>query len=157
MNPDLAAFLDTPAAWLHDPGPATDVVLSTRARLARNLGEFPFPHQASGAVLDTVWGQVDRQFVPHEALTGAKVLRLAMVMALELGDSRLVTDIREMIEERFASDLEMIAFQRDKLGGQVFGAPFCGTFERSDGKTLRFPMDGLGRSTMFLFWSKENH
>jgi len=86
----------------------------------------------------------------------AKVLRLAMVMALELGDNRLVTDVQEMIEERFADDLEMIAFQRDKLGGQVFGAPFAGTFERSDGKAIRFPMDGLGRSTMFLFWSKED-
>jgi hypothetical protein len=86
----------------------------------------------------------------------AKVLRLAMVMALELGDNRLVTDLQEMIEQRFAGDLGMIAFQRDKLGGQVFGAPFTGNFERSDGKTLRFPMDGLGRSTMFLFWSKEN-
>lgn len=86
---------------------------------------------------------------------GAKVVRLAMVMALELGDNRLVTDLREVIEERFAADLEMISFQRDRLGGQVFGAPFAGVFERSDGKVLRFPMDGLGRSTMFLFWSKE--
>jgi hypothetical protein len=86
----------------------------------------------------------------------AKVLRLAMVMALELGDSRLVTDLQETIEKRFAGDLEMIAFQRDKLGGQVFGAPFTGTFERSDGKILRFPMDGLGRSVMFIFWSKED-
>lgn len=91
-----------------------------------------------------------------ETPVAAKVLRLAMVMALELGDNRLVTDLQEMIEERFAGDLEMIAFQRDKLGGQVFGAPFAGTFERSDGKMLRFPMDGLGRSTMFLFWSKDD-
>ena len=86
---------------------------------------------------------------------GAKVLRLAMVMALELGDTRLVNHLQQMIEERFAADLDMIAFQRDKLGGQVFGAPFCGVFERSDGKLLRFPMDGLGRSTMLVFWSKE--
>jgi tetratricopeptide (TPR) repeat protein len=86
----------------------------------------------------------------------AKVLRLSMVMALELGDNRLVTDLQEMIEERFAGDLEMVSFQRDKLGGQVFGAPFSGTFERSDGRKLRFPMDLLGRSTMFLFWSKED-
>ena len=85
----------------------------------------------------------------------AKVLRLTMVMALELGDNRLVTDLQETIEKRFAGDLEMIAFQRDKLGGQVFGAPFTGTFERADGKTVRFPMDGLGRSVMFVFWSKE--
>jgi hypothetical protein len=99
-----------------------------------------------------------RPFVDRylETPVAAKVLRLAMVMALELGDNRLVTDLQEKIEERFAGDLEMIAFQRDKLGGQVFGAPFVGTFERSDGKTLRFPMDGLGRSTMFLFWSKDD-
>lgn len=86
---------------------------------------------------------------------GAKVLRLAMIMALELGDNRLVTDLQETIEERFAADLDMISFQRDKLGGQVFGAPFAGTFENSQGKTIRYPMDALGRSTLLLFWSKE--
>ncbi len=86
----------------------------------------------------------------------AKVLRIAMLMALELGDNRLVTDLQEMIEQRFSGDLEMIAFERDKLGGQVLGAPFTGVFQRSDGKTLRFPMEGLGRSTILFFWSKEN-
>jgi hypothetical protein len=87
---------------------------------------------------------------------GAKVLRMAMLLALELGDNNLVNDLQEMISERFPADLDMISFQRDKLGGQVFGAPFVGTFERSDRKTVRFPMDGLGRSTMLLFWSKED-
>jgi len=103
-------------------------------------------------------GKALRPFVDRylDTPVAAKVLRLAMVMALELGDSRLVTDLQEMIEERFAGDLEMIAFQRDKLGGQVFGAPFTGTFERSDGKMVRFPMDGLGHSTMFVFWSKDD-
>jgi hypothetical protein len=86
---------------------------------------------------------------------GAKVLRMAMLLALELGDNNLVNDLQEMIAERFAGDLDMITFQRDKLGGQVFGAPFVGSFERSDGKIVRFPMDGLGRSTMLLFWSNE--
>ncbi len=86
----------------------------------------------------------------------AKVLRMTMQMALELGDNRLVTDLQEMIEQRFSADLEMIAFQRDKLGGQVLGAPFAGVFKRSDGKMVRLPMDALGRTTMLLFWSKEN-
>lgn len=85
---------------------------------------------------------------------GSKVLRVAMVMALELGDSRLVSHLQETIEKHYAADLEMIKFQRDKLGGQVIGAPFSGVFQRSDGKTIRFPMDGLGRSTMLLFWTK---
>lgn len=85
----------------------------------------------------------------------AKVLKVAMVMALELGDNRLVTDLSEIISERFAGDLEMIEFQRDKLGGQVIGAPFCGTFTRADGKLMRFPMDGMGQTTALYFWSKE--
>ncbi len=86
---------------------------------------------------------------------GAKALRLAMIMALELGDSRTISDLQELITQYFPADLDMIAFQRDKLGGQVIGAPFCGIYERSDGKKVRFPMDGLGRSTLLIFWSKE--
>jgi hypothetical protein len=58
------------------------------------------------------------------------------------------------MEERFGNDLAMIAFQRDNLGGQLVGAPFAGVFERPDGRMIRFPMDGLGRSTMLVFWSK---
>lgn len=100
-----------------------------------------------------------RPFVARyiETTEGARVLRMALVMALELGDSRVVTDLQEMIEENFASDPEMIEFQRDKLGGQVFGAPFSGLFERSDGKMIRFPMEGFGRMVLCVFWSKENN
>lgn len=85
----------------------------------------------------------------------AKMLRIAMVMALELGDSRLISDLREEIAERFAGDHEMIIFQREKLGGQVFGAPFCGTFQCNDGSVRQFPADGLGRTTALYFWSQE--
>jgi hypothetical protein len=75
-------------------------------------------------------------------------------MALELGEIRVVSYLQETMDKRFANDLEMIRFQRDKLGGQVIGAPFVGTFECSDGKTVRFPMEALGRTTMLLFWTK---
>lgn len=87
---------------------------------------------------------------------GPKVLRMAMLIALELGDTGLVNHLRGLIAERFPADHDLIAFQRDKLGGQVLGAPFAGHFTRSDGKAVRFPMDLLGRSTMLLFWSKED-
>jgi len=50
----------------------------------------------------------------------------------------------------------MISFQRDKLAGQVFGAPFVGRFERTDGKIALFPMDTLGKTTALYFWSKED-
>ncbi len=35
------------AAWLQEDGPSGDVVLSSRARLARNLASYPFPHRLS--------------------------------------------------------------------------------------------------------------
>ncbi len=84
-----------------------------------------------------------------------KILKIATLMALELGDVDLVTDIRHAMAERFAGDLDLITFQRDKLGGQVFGAPFCGIYTRSDDTVLRFPMDCLGQPTLLYFWSKE--
>jgi len=87
---------------------------------------------------------------------GAKALRTAIVMGLEMGDTRLVNDLRKIIAQHYASDLEMIAFLRDHLGGQVFGVPFVGNYQRSDGKTVCFPMDALGHSTMVIFWSKDS-
>lgn len=86
----------------------------------------------------------------------AKVIRVAMLMALEFGDAALVGDLQQVIAERFPGDLDMIIFQREKLAGQVFGAPFIGVFERADGGTMRFPMDTLGVTTAVLFWSKDN-
>ncbi|MGB1129025.1 MAG: hypothetical protein ACPG4K_03155 [Haloferula sp.] len=99
-----------------------------------------------------------RQFVDRYVGTpaGPKALRTAIVMALEMGDTRLVNDLRKIAAEYHSSDLEMITFLRDKLGGQVFGVPFVGRFERSDGRTMMFPMDGLGHSSMLIFWSKDN-
>jgi len=86
---------------------------------------------------------------------GTRALRMSIVMGLELGDERLVHDMQELTNLHFAHDVEMIRFQREKLAGTVFGAPFSGSFKRSDGRTVRLPMDMLGRSTILLFWSKE--
>ncbi|MCH7226280.1 hypothetical protein [Haloferula sp. A504] len=99
-----------------------------------------------------------RRFIDRYVGTpaGPKALRTTMVMALEIGDTRLVNDLRQIIAENYSADLEMITFLRDHLGGQVFGVPFVGHFQRSDGKTACFPMDGLGHSSMVIFWSKED-
>ena len=85
-----------------------------------------------------------------------KVIQVALVMALEFGNNKLVNDLRKIIAERLSGDMEMINFQRDKLAGQVFGAPFVGTFEQSDESVIRFPMDYLGTTTAVYFWSKDD-
>jgi hypothetical protein len=86
----------------------------------------------------------------------AKVLRIAMIMALEFGNTKLVNDLRNVIAERLPGNMDLINFQREKLAGQVFGVPFIGNFPRSDGKTVQFPMDFLGTTTVLYCWSKED-
>jgi len=85
-----------------------------------------------------------------------RILRIATMLALELGDQRLIDRLRRSMETRFAGDLEMIEFMREKLGGQVFAAAFCGVFESSSGERLTFPMACLGRTTLLYFWSQED-
>jgi hypothetical protein len=85
----------------------------------------------------------------------AKSLKVAIVIAMELGDTQIAETLRSRIEERFAADLDMIEFQRQHFGGQVIAAPLAGSFPCADGKWLRFPMDAFGKSTMILFWSND--
>ena len=150
---------------------------STRNRTAvletaRELLKAPDPYAASRLEADLLITQTElarKGANPAErmkALNGMvaryrgtagekKMLQTAMVMALELGDSRVVRDLRKIMNERFSSDFEMINFQRDKLGGQVFGAPFSGIFKTSDGKTMHLPADGMGRALLLYFWSSK--
>ncbi|MCS7167346.1 MAG: protein arginine kinase [Gemmatales bacterium] len=43
----LDDLLHSTGEWLRGEGPESDVVVSTRVRLARNLADFPFPNRAS--------------------------------------------------------------------------------------------------------------
>jgi len=86
----------------------------------------------------------------------ARMLQTALVMALETGDPKVIKFLRNEMAVRFAGDLDMINFQRDKLGGQVFGAPFAGIFKASDGSTMHLPADALGKSTVLYFWSQKS-
>ncbi len=163
-------FRGQQALFSMDDSPANrQAVLDT----ARQLVAAPSEYAALRVDADLLLSQAEAARLGGDAGTRAKallplveryrdtevessVLRTAMVIALELGDQALVDKLRAVMEERFASDLEMIAFQRERLGGQVFGAPVCGVFERSDGRIMRFPMDAMGRTTVLYFWSKDD-
>ncbi|MFT6241695.1 MAG: hypothetical protein ACJAQT_003794 [Akkermansiaceae bacterium] len=121
-------------------------LLLTQAKSAREGGDT---HARSDALRPLVKRYRDTE-------VEAKVIRIAIIMSLELGNTKLVNDLREVVAQRFPGDMDLINFQREKLAGQVFGAPFIGTFVRGDGKTVRFPMDFLGTTTVLYCWSKEN-
>ena len=44
---DLSELTRTSGEWLRGTGPESDIVISSRIRLARNLADFPFASRAS--------------------------------------------------------------------------------------------------------------
>jgi len=63
MSDFFSDFDSRVPAWLSGSGPAADIVLSTRARLARNLRAFRFPNHASDPELATILGDLQRRLV----------------------------------------------------------------------------------------------
>jgi len=51
-------LLNHTSEWLKGTGPNSDIVISSRIRLARNLSKYPFPHWASKTQLDEVLNDI---------------------------------------------------------------------------------------------------
>jgi protein arginine kinase len=52
---DLESLTRTSGEWLKATGPDSDIVMSSRIRLARNLAQFPFPSRSD----DTVRAEIE--------------------------------------------------------------------------------------------------
>lgn len=74
MIPFFENFPDRVPGWLDGGGPASDIVVSTRVRLARNLKTFPFPHHASDVELGTIFGDLTRRLTRFPEFSGGWML-----------------------------------------------------------------------------------
>ena len=90
MIPFFQDFENRIPSWLDAKGFAGDIVVSTRARLARNLKTFPFPHHASVVELGTVYGDLARRLPKFPAFSGGWLLNMAEL------DATMHTALREM-------------------------------------------------------------
>ncbi len=84
MREFFADLVQRMPAWLDASGPEAGIVLSTRARLARNLRAFPFPHHASAVELATVRGELGRRLGECPDLAAAQLLELGELEDREL-------------------------------------------------------------------------
>jgi len=61
---NVSNYLDSTGEWLKNEGAESDIVMSSRARLARNVDGWPFSHRASAdelsSIQDEVYGTFDR-------------------------------------------------------------------------------------------------
>lgn len=87
--------------WMDGSGPAADIVLSSRVRLARNLAAHPFPHRADGPaaekVLAAVAGAKTSLTTPER---GYKLFRLSEMDPLD----RILLAERHLISPKLADN-----------------------------------------------------
>ncbi|MBT3199719.1 MAG: hypothetical protein HN350_07365 [Phycisphaerales bacterium] len=85
----------------------------------------------------------------------AKSLMMASLIAPKLDAFDLEKQIYRTMDERFAGDLEVIAWRRSHRDFGHFRVLFKGEFTRADGTSLSFPIDGMGNTCLMYFWSKD--
>jgi len=71
------------ALWMSGGGPESDIVASSRVRLARNLCETPFPHRAGEEQLQAVLAGVRQAVEATPSIGPTEVLSLTSMSALD--------------------------------------------------------------------------
>jgi len=80
---DLETLARSPGPWLDGSGPRSDLVVSTRVRLARNLAGVPFSHRARDEQLVGVLGSVERAAKESPSFEGGGLLRMHELTPIE--------------------------------------------------------------------------
>jgi protein arginine kinase len=101
MAVDLEALTRTSGEWLRASGPESDIVISSRIRLARNLAQYPFPNRADDAVRAEVESLLQKQI--GELKIGKK-LNYLDVSDLEILDRQFLVE-RQLISREHAENL----------------------------------------------------
>jgi protein arginine kinase len=73
----LDELLHHSSEWLKSTGPNSDIVISSRIRLARNLDKFPFPHWAAKKQGEEALGAIEAAVSKIEYLKNITVFHLA--------------------------------------------------------------------------------
>ncbi len=76
-------LLQHPSPWLSGTGPHSELVVSTRVRLARNLSEVPFTHRARDEQLQGVLMSVADAAAHTQAFRGGFLLRMSELSTLD--------------------------------------------------------------------------
>ena len=85
----------------------------------------------------------------------AKCLMMASQIAPKLEAFDLEMKILRTMQERFSDHHGVIEFRRKSLAAGRIEALFRGTFTRTDGTSLNFPIDRLGHPCLMVFWTKK--
>ena len=71
------------AIWMAGDGPDSDVVVSSRVRLARNLRGMPFPQQANEEQMASVFAQIRAAVEATPSIGPTEILTLQELLPME--------------------------------------------------------------------------
>ncbi len=97
---DLDCLTRTSGEWLRAMGPESDIVISSRIRLARNLAQFPFPSRADDSVRAEIEAVLRRRI---EHFPGKRPLNYIAVSDLESLDRQFLVE-RQLISREHAEN-----------------------------------------------------
>ncbi len=80
---NLNDLLNHTSEWLKGTGPNSDIVISSRIRLARNLEKFPFPHWANKKQGEEILKSIEGAISKIDYLKGVTIFKLADLDALD--------------------------------------------------------------------------
>jgi len=95
---DLSALVQNSGEWLKGTGPESDIVISSRIRLARNVAGFPFIRKCSDEDRKKIERQVRTRL---EALSGWEQIQYVDVAALSEIDRQFLVE-RQLISREIA-------------------------------------------------------
>ncbi len=99
--------------WLKGSGPHSDIVISSRIRLARNLDKFPFPHWGNKKQSEGVLKAIEETMERIDYLKQTTIFRLA---DLDSVDKQLLIERHLMsIEHAQKADNKAIAIDEDEV------------------------------------------
>lgn len=135
---DLRRFAQRTASWLSAPAPESDVVLSSRVRLARNLAEYPFVTRLDAAQASELAARV------QDTLTAARIDGETRWIAL----TEVPPLLRLMLRERHLASRELVPTEdgQKALPGRAvaFGASECASVMVNEEDHLRLQAIAAG-------------
>ena len=76
-------LVKSPSKWLSEPGPSSEIVISSRVRLARNVNGFPFSHNLNEKDAEELVGMVSKAVEKSKLFKGVKAVDLLALPELD--------------------------------------------------------------------------
>lgn len=115
---DITELMKTPTGWLSDEGEESEIVLSSRVRLARNLDDNTFTHIASSEMLESIRSEVSAAVMDNRLIDDP----LMMEMDGMSGADRLLLAERRLISHEMVMNFKnraLITGMDESLGVMV--------------------------------------